>query len=92
MQKRPLSNRVLGNWSYIDWLLKITMNNQFRKGDVVRAFVDGQHRDLVIDEIASNGRLSQCYWLQGGSKQFVMVFLGAVQKVQDALVPVREDE
>lgn len=68
------------------------MNNQFRKGDVVRAFVEDQHRELVIDEIASNGQLAQCYWLQGASKKFVMVFLGAVQKLQDGLAPVRAHE
>jgi hypothetical protein len=68
------------------------MNNQFRKGDVVRALVEDQHRELVIDEIASNGELAQCYWVQGGRKQFVMVFLGAVQKVQDGHIPVREHE
>jgi hypothetical protein len=68
------------------------MNTQFRQGDVVRAFVEGQDRELVIHEIASDGRLAQCYWVQGGRKQFVMVFLGAVQKVQDGLAPVREHE
>jgi hypothetical protein len=68
------------------------MNNQLRKGDLVRAFVEGRDRELVIDEIASNGRLAQCSWFQGRSKQFVMVFLSAVQKVPDALVPARDDD
>lgn len=67
-------------------------NNQFRKGDVVRALVEDQHRELVIDEIASNGQLAQCYWMQGRSKQFVMVHLGAVQRLRDGLAPVREHE
>lgn len=68
------------------------MNNQFRKGEVVRAFVEGQHRELVIDAVASDGRLAQCYWERGRSKQFVMVFLGSVQKVQKGLVQVRAHE
>lgn len=66
------------------------MNNQFRKGDVVRVFVEGQLRALVIDTIASDRRLAQCYWTEGRSKHFVMVFLGAEQNAQEGLVPGRE--
>lgn len=66
------------------------MNNQFRKGDVVRAFVEGQLRELVIDTIASDGRLAQCYWTEGRSKHFVMLFLGALPNAQEGLAPARE--
>ena len=66
------------------------MNNQLRKGDVVRAFVEGHHRELVIDAIASDGRLAQCYWTEGRSKHFVMLFLGAEQNAQEGPAPARE--
>ena len=59
------------------------MGNQGRKGEVVLAFVEGQHRELVIHEITSDGRMAQCYWTQGSSKHFVTVFLGTAQKIED---------
>lgn len=84
------STCVLSNDSYAWVCGGSSVTNQFRKGEVVRAFVQGEHRELVVDKIASDGSVAQCYWTQGGSKHFVMVFAGAAQKVATGPVPVRE--
>lgn len=53
------------------------MRSAFQKGALLRTLVDGEYRDVVIDYVTSNGRLAQCYWLQGGNKRFVTVSLPA---------------
>lgn len=65
------------------------MVNQFRKGETVLAFVEGQYRELVIDDIASNGQLAQCYWTEGATRRFVMIVIGAARKLEDQAVSVR---
>jgi hypothetical protein len=51
------------------------MLDEYRKGSLLRTVVDGEYREVVIDYVTSNGRLAQCYWLQGSNKRFVTVSL-----------------
>jgi hypothetical protein len=58
------------------------MPTAFRKGASLRTLVGGQYRDVVIDHVTSNGRLAQCYWLQGGTKRYVAVSLPAEARAE----------
>jgi hypothetical protein len=73
------------------------MRGGYRKGSLLRTFVDGQYREVVIDHVTSNGRLAQCYWLERGNKRFVTVSLGPGQRAEplfeaagDVLHPPRD--
>jgi hypothetical protein len=56
------------------------MSSGYGKGALLRALVEGQYRDVVIEHVSSNGRLAQCYWLQGSNKRFVTVSLEVNQR------------
>jgi hypothetical protein len=56
------------------------MPSGYQKGALLRALVEGQYRDVVIDYVTSNGRLAQCYWLQGSNKRFITVSLDVHEK------------
>lgn len=66
--------------------------SQFHKGQIVWALVGGEQRELVVDEVTSNGTVAQCYWTNGRVRQFVMLFGGAPQKVELRALPVARDE
>jgi hypothetical protein len=54
---------------------RMRMTGEYHVGALLRALVNGQYRDVVIDHITSNGRLAQCHWLEKGNKRFVTVSL-----------------
>jgi hypothetical protein len=57
------------------------MPSGYGKGALLRALVEGQYREVVIEHVSSNGCLAQCYWLQGSNKRFVTVSLEVNQRV-----------
>lgn len=61
------------------------MSSAYQKGALLRTFVEGRDREVVIDYITSNGRLAQCYWLEQGNKRFVTISLRIEPKGEPAL-------
>lgn len=58
------------------------MVHSFRRGDVVLALCEGVSRELVVEQVSSDGRVAQCSWTTAGVKRYATVLLHRAHKVR----------